>query len=200
MSDAALDLLLEAVHDEPLPKQPATTTLPPESLTDLVGDYESASYWAHVYVEGGALRCTLSGQQLELAAESPLKFLADGRIMSRAKFEFERGADSLVVAFLAAGQKFTRVPADLPADVVGWKPLLGSYGPKFIPLVVTVRHGHLYGSVENEFDYRLTSVNRVTFNLPPGMYADEQVVFQLDPSGRAIGALLANQYLERQRD
>ena len=66
-----------------------------------------------------------------------------------------------------------------------WQALVGSYGPAFIPLVVSIRHGHLYGSVENEYDYRLTPVNRVTFNLPPGMYSDEQVVFQLDAERQA---------------
>ena len=75
--------------------------------------------------------------------------------------------------------------------------LLGKYGPQFIPLVVSVRNGHLYATVENEYDYRLTPLNRVTFALPPGMYSDEQVVFQLDPAGKCTGAIMANQYLPR---
>ena len=66
--------------------------------------------------------------------------------------------------------------------------------------MISVRHGHLYATVENEYDYRLTPVNRVTFALPPGMYADEQIVFQTDPDGRVAGAMMANMYLPRQAD
>ena len=77
---------------------------------------------------------------------------------------------------------------------------MGSYGPPYIPLVIAIRHGHLYATLENEYDYRLTPENRVSFALPPGMYADERIVFQLDPSGKVAGAILANMYLPRRSD
>jgi hypothetical protein len=32
------------------------------------------------------------------------------------------------------------------------------------------------------------------------MYTDEQVVFQIDSTGKAIGAIMANQYLSRRED
>ena len=197
LSDAALDLLLEAVRKEPLPDEPKPAKAPAEPPAALAGDYESASYWARVDVEGGNVRATISGQPLELLPNGPLTFAANGRIMARAPIEFERDADGQINSFTAAGQKFTRVP-EKPPDAKAWQRFVGSYGPKFIPLVVTVRHGHLYASVENEYDYRLTPLNLVTFNLPPGMYADEQVVFQTDAAGKAIGALMANQYLARE--
>ena len=63
--------------------------------------------------------------------------------------------------------------------------------------MISLRHGHLYATVENEYDYRLTPVDRVTFELPPGMYSDEQIVFQTDADGRVIGLLMANMYLPR---
>ena len=114
--------------------------------------------------------------------------------MNRSPLEFERGADGLVNAFTAAGQTFTRTAVEPPWPTA-WRRFVGSYGPSFIPLVVTIRRGHLYASVENEYDYRLTPVNQFVFNLPPGMYADEQVVFQVDEDGRVRGAVLGNQYL-----
>ncbi len=199
LSNAALDLLLQAVRHEPLaeepqPDEPALAT--GEPLAQLAGEYESTSLWARVEVADGKLRTTLSGQPLELAAVGPLTFAATGRLMNRAPFEFEHGADGQVNAFMAVGQKFTRVTGQ-PVRGEAWQRFVGSYGPRFIPLVVTIRHGHLYASVENEYDYRLTPLNRFTFNLPPGMYADEQVVFQTDPSGKVLGAVMANQYLAR---
>jgi len=42
--------------------------------------------------------------------------------------------------------------------------------------------------------------NRATFNLSPGMYSDEQVVFQTDPSGKVLSALMANMMLPRRAD
>src|SRR5690606_10565276 len=97
----------------------------------------------------------------------------------------------------ANGQMFRRTHETAEKAPEKWKKLVGSYGPAFIPLVISIRNGHLYASVENEYDYRLTPLNRVTFRLPPGMYTDEQVVFQLDADGNAIGAMLAGMYLPR---
>ena len=36
-----------------------------------------------------------------------------------------------------------------------WLQYVGGYGPAFIPLVVSIHHGHLYALIENEYDYRL---------------------------------------------
>jgi len=35
------------------------------------------------------------------------------------------------------------------------------------------------------------------FALPPGMYADEEIVFQTDASGTVSGAIMANMHLPR---
>jgi hypothetical protein len=78
-----------------------------------------------------------------------------------------------------------------------WARYVGSYGPEFIPLVPSIRHGHLYATVENERDHRRTPVNRNVFALPPGMYADEQIVLLTGPDGSVHGANMANMYLKR---
>jgi hypothetical protein len=201
LSDAALDLLLEAVSGVP-PSEPAKPIeLSSEALASLAGEYESTSYWARLDVDGRSLRAHLSGQQLELTPVEPLKLLADGRMMNRSPFEFERADDGRIVAFKAAGQRFERLSPDpVPNAPPAWQQLVGSYGEPFIPLVILIRSGHLWATIENEYDYRLSPVNRLVFNLPPGMYADEQVVFQTDPGGKVIGAVMANQYLRRRAD
>ncbi len=198
LTESALDLLLEAVRKEPLPKPPRGIELSAEAIGQLAGDYESASYWALLTADGHTLRGTLSGQSIEMTPVAPLKFLAEGRIMVRSPVDFEPAVDGAVQAFTAAGQRFERVQSkNIRPTADAWKPLVGSYGEPFIPLVISVRHGHLYATVENEYEYRLTPVNRVTFNLPPGMYADEQIVFQMDPAGRIVGMLMANMFLPR---
>jgi len=201
LTDLSLDLLLEKAHGVP-PTEPTKTITPDsEELAAIAGEYESRSYWAKLEARDGKLTAVLSGQPLELSAAEPLKYLADGRIMSRAPFDFEREKDGSIRSFTAAGQKFTRVDPDRAAPApAAWQALVGTYGPKFIPLVVSVRNGHLYATIENEYDYRLTPVDRVTFALPPGMYSDEQVVFQLGTDGKPSAAIMANQTLPRRAD
>ena len=81
-----------------------------------------------------------------------------------------------------------------------WTRFLGSYGPEFIPLIVSVKHGHLYAMTENMVDYRLTPLNRTVFKMPPGMYVDEQLVFQVGPDGEVHSVILANMTLPRRRE
>ncbi len=201
LSDAALDLLLEAVRGESIPEPPPSVELPAEELAKLAGEYESLGYWATVEVDGKAIRGNLSGQPLELTSVNSTKCLAEGRIMHRAPIEFERSADGNVAGYTAAGQKFTRVdPAKVERAPDAWQSLVGSYGLPFIPLVISIRNGHLYALAENEYEYRLTPVNRVTFRMPPGMYDEEHVVFQLDASGKPVAAVLANMVLPRRAD
>lgn len=198
LTEAALDLLLEAVKGEKPTEPPAAAAVTPEELSRLAGHYESTSYWAELRVENGALVGDVSGQPITLAARGEGKFVADGRNMNRAPVEFDLSGDRPVTGFTALGQKFHPVaPDETSSSSAAWRPLLGSYGPAFIPIVLSVRHGHLYAQVENEYDYRLTQVDRATFRLPSGMYDDEQIVIQFAPDGRVLGLLMANMYLPR---
>jgi len=165
------------------------------------------------------LEMNLSGQQMTLAPVEPLQFEANGRLAWDAPVTFERDAAGKVTGFSALGQKFHRVAgwgeatdeparedarparatarraeASIPPE---WKRFLGVYGPNFIPLIISTRHGHLYAMVENEYDNRLTPLNRTVFKMPPGMYVDEQIVFQTDARGRVHTAVLANMPLPR---
>ena len=88
-------------------------------------------------------------------------------------------------------------PATVPEIPKAWHNFLGSYGPTFIPLVVSVKHGHLYAMTENMFDYRLAPLNQTVFNLPTGMYLGEQLVFHRGADGRVHSAVLGNMTLKR---
>ncbi len=94
-------------------------------------------------------------------------------------------------------QKFTRVPEKRPPSPSLWKDYVGSYGPKFLPLVVHEKHGRLYATTENMVDYRLTPINRHVFAFPPGMYIEEEVVFLTDEKGKPWGVDCANMILPR---
>lgn len=201
LAEAGLDVLLETVRKEFTPEGPRRFDVPAESLAEFAGEFESQSHWARLSVDGGRLVGDYSGQPISLSPTAELKFQADGRIFYRAAVEFERGGDGKIAGFSVAGQKFVRVdPAHVPQAPEAWQALVGSYGPRFIPLVVSVKHGHLYATVENEYDYRLMPVNRATFNISPGMYSDEQVVFQSDASGKVLSAIFANMTLGRRAE
>jgi CubicO group peptidase (beta-lactamase class C family) len=173
----------------------------PEEKLDLAaftGDYESESFWGRVDAEGGRLSLDCSGQKLALTPTGPLQFEASGIIAHRWPVVFTRDAGGRVTGFTASNQKFTRVdPAKITPPPPSWKSLAGSYGPAFIPLIVSIKHGHLYAMTENEFDYRLTPVNGWVFKMPPGLYSDEQLVFQPDRRGNVHTAVLANMPLRR---
>ena len=153
ISDAALSLMLEAKLGEAPPAAPGPLTLPADDLGDFAGDSESGSYWAAIRVEQGKLTGEMAGQPLVLAREGPLSFTAHSRIHTAAALQFKRETGGgRVVEFTLAGQTFGRAPAEAAPLPPAWEKYLGSYGPDFIPLVVSERHGHLYVMTENMVD------------------------------------------------
>jgi CubicO group peptidase (beta-lactamase class C family) len=167
-------------------------------LQAFTGDYESQSYWARIDLKGDKLLLNLSAQQLTLTQTAAWRFEANGRVAYNAPVVFERDDAGNISTFTALEQKFRRVnPANIAETPASWIPLLGSYGPAFIPLIISVKHSHLYAMTENEFDYRLTPLNSSVFQMPPGLYEGEQIVFQTDRSGKIHTALLANMPLRR---
>jgi len=197
LAAAGLNLLLESRLGEKMPVPAATVILSAEDLQAFAGDYESESWWAELKLEAGLIQANLSGQRMTFRPVGPLKFEANGRVAHESPVTFVRDA-GLVTGFTALDQQFRRVdPAtvrDIPPE---WRPFLGRYGPDFIPLIVTVKHGHLYAMTENEFDNRLWPLNRTVFKMPPGLYTGEHLVFQTDSRGRVHTAVLANMPLKR---
>jgi CubicO group peptidase (beta-lactamase class C family) len=183
----------KAAKDEP----PAASR--PEDFLPLAGDYESASFWAHVEIREGKIIANISGQPLRITPAGPSKFVVNSRIHNAVSATFELGADGKASAFTVGPQRFVRVPENPPPLPEEWRRYLGSYGPDFIPLIITERHGHLYAMTENMVDYRLTPMNRNTCLLPPGMYVDEHLVFLTDPKGRCHTVNLAGMYLPNRR-
>jgi serine beta-lactamase-like protein LACTB len=198
IADAALSLLMEAKFGEK-PPPPASASVP-KNLAQFAGQYESESLWAHLQVRRGGLVGDISGQPTRFVPTGEDQFAAHSRIDDGMATVFERGASGAVTGFQYGPiQHFTCVPTrplPLPAR---WRKFLGSYGPGFIPVVVTERHGHLYAMTENMVDYRLTPVEQNVCALPPGMYADEQVVFLTGAKGQVHGINFANMYLRRRK-
>lgn len=196
LAEAGLELLLQAKLGRTPTAKPEPVKLDPAALAALAGEYESESYWAKLEVDGDKLRANIASQELVFTPLSPTKFRADGRFSHNGPVEFSRNASGQV-SFTALGQRFSPAPSDPPLIPPAWQKFLGSYGPKFIPAIVSVRHGHLYVMTENMVDYRLRPVNRTTFAFPPGLYTDEHLVFNMDTTGKARSVVLANMELKR---
>jgi CubicO group peptidase (beta-lactamase class C family) len=201
LSDAALSLMLAAkTGQQPSPAaQPLEMSA--EQLSAFAGQYESESYWADVSLDKeGRLAADISGQPMTLTPVGPLEFEADGQFVHRAAVTFRQDSTGRTVGFAALDQSFVAVEQNrdryVPAD---WQKYLGSYGPRFIPLVVSLRHGHLYAMTENMVDYRLTPITRQVFRMPTGLYSDEYLIFQLDPTGDVHAVELANMHLKAHR-
>jgi serine beta-lactamase-like protein LACTB len=200
IGNQALALLLGAkTGKKPAPKPPPLK-MAAADLASFAGEYESESYWGRLEVAGEELRANISGQRMTLRPVEPLRFEAHGRVAHESPFTFERDAKGRVTGFTALSQKFRRVDPRAAREIPEeWRKFLGSYGPAFIPLIISVKHGHLYAMTENEFDYRLTPLNRYVFKMPPGLYTDEQLVFQVGKDGKAHSAVLANMTLPRRK-
>jgi serine beta-lactamase-like protein LACTB len=199
LADAALGWMVDAKLGADTPPEEEPSDLPPVDPEDFIGDYESVSYWARIEEEAeGTMVLDISGQRLALTPSAPDEFVADGRWAADAEVVFRRDDGGRVTGFKAMGQTYHRVDPDAVTEIPkAWQRFLGSYGPEFIPLIVSVRHGHLYAMTENMVDYRLTPLNRRVFKMPPGMYEHEELVFELDPDGRVHSAILAGMVLRR---
>ncbi|OHB67363.1 MAG: hypothetical protein A2V70_06515 [Planctomycetes bacterium RBG_13_63_9] len=198
LGEAALELMLEAKLGQQPKEKPKPIHLEPEELAPFAGDYESQSYWARIDVADGILKAEVSGQRMTFTPVAKDEFLSDGRFTHRASCKFRRDDSLKPAGFSLLEQTFRRVDPEKRADVPdAWTKFLGSYGPEFIPLIVSIKHGHLYAMTENLVDYRLTPMNRTVFKLPPGMYVDEQLIFQVAPDGKVYSVILANMTLPR---
>lgn len=197
ISEAALALMLHAKTGEPLPQPPATVPMDKTALSAFVGHFESDVHWAETLLLGDQLVANVAGQPMILRPIGPLTFEAEGRFVYRGKLEFKRNERGEITGLHLLDQNFVKMPGDEPPIPATWHDYLGSYGPDFIPLVISAHHGHLYAMTENMIDYRLRPVTQTIFKMPEGLYADEYLVFHFDEEGRVHAATLANQTLRR---
>ena len=199
LANLALSLMLELKTGEKPPPPPAAVT-PGKEIEDYAGPYESESFWCELSVKDGQLTGNYSTQPCTLTPAGPDTFLLNSRIHDDVPATFTRDASRLITGFTAGPQHFILAGLKRPRIPDEWRRLLGSYGPKFIPIVVHEKWGHLYATTENMVDYRLTPVNRHVFALPPGMYADEHLLFLTNKDGTVHSIDFANMILPRIND
>jgi len=195
LANLGLSLMLERKTGEIPPATPAAVKAEDTELEAYAGVYESQSFWCELAVKNGRLEGNYSGQPCVMVPTGKGTFLLNSRIHDDVVCAFTlTGGGS---AFAAGVQKFTRGGLKRPGIPAEWRRFLGSYGPKFIPIVVHEKCGHLYATTENMVDYRMTPVNSQSFLLPVGMYDDEHAVFLTNPDGTVHSVNFCNMVLPR---
>jgi CubicO group peptidase (beta-lactamase class C family) len=195
LANLALSLMLAVGRAEDPPPPPVPLRLRPRVLAPFRGDYESQSFWAELRIKDGRLAANISGQPTRLTPLQESRFLADSRVNDAVPVDFQRDPAGQVAGFTMGSQKFIRLPgsgSDIPGAAGRY---LGSFGPAFIPLVVSARHSHLYAMTENAADYRLTPLDRDVFAFPPGLYTDERLVFLAEGRDQTQRVNMANMRL-----
>lgn len=196
IANTALDVLLEVKTGEKPPSL-AEYAVQERELAECLGNWESRSFWAELKMQESRLVGNFASQPCTLTPTAKDAFLLNSRIHDQVPVTFLRKDAGRIISFTAGTQKFTRV-ADQPTKIPDeWRRFLGSYGPRYIPLVVHEKFGRLYVTTENMVDYHLAPLNRNVFSLPPGMYDDEHAVFLTDKDGLVHSVNFANMILPR---
>jgi CubicO group peptidase (beta-lactamase class C family) len=195
----ALDLMLKAKLGEEPAAEPQIVEVSPEVLQGYVGEYESPRFWAEVKMNGSNLELNLSGQVCELKPLSETEFVVENKMIYDGRLTFEKDeAGAVKLMRYGRAEEFTRVdPAQVTKAPAAWQGYVGKYGKSFIPVIVSIRHGHLYAFIENEYDYRLTPVSDTVFNIAPGMYEGQQLEFKPGADGKVDRIVMA--YVEFER-
>lgn len=197
LANLALLLLVEIKTGARRPPLPTVQTISEKVLSKYAGRWESQSFWAEFSVADGRLAGNYASQPCVLTPTAADTFLLTSRIHDDVPVVFSHGDSDAVTDFTIGIQKFQRISAKHSEVPQAWRPFLGSYGPRYIPLVIHEKWGHLYATTENMVDYRLTPASQNTFNFPPGMYDDEQITFLPDKSGAIQSVRFASMLLRR---
>jgi CubicO group peptidase (beta-lactamase class C family) len=195
LANLALSLMLERKTGEKPPAPPVPVQLSDKELEVYAGPYESRSFWCELSVKNGRLEGNYASQPCVMVPTGKDTFILNSRIHDDVPIKFTVTGGS--AQFSAGVQMFTRGGLKRPGIPAEWRRFVGSYGPKFIPIVVHEKFGHLYATTENMVDYRMTPVNRHTFLLPPGMYDDEHAVFLTNADGTVHSLNFCNMILPR---
>ena len=188
----ALELMCAARTGEEAPAPQERIPFDSEKAAACVGVYANQTHWAEVSAVDGGLAIMISGQRGDLEPVGEDEYVAVGRSMA-GRITFVRGDDGSVTGFAGAHLEFQRVDPEAEYEYpAGWDNLTGSYGPEFIPLIITKKYGNLYAFVENVSDCRLTPLGDTLFKFEYGLYEGETLEFFLSPQGEVERVVMAH--------
>jgi CubicO group peptidase (beta-lactamase class C family)/D-alanyl-D-alanine dipeptidase len=194
IAQVALQQMLAAKEEKPLPDIEETKPLSIEKARALAGRYQSGDRWldllerdGHLWAlpDRGGLRHELRQLGDRLIVDDPMDY----------GLKIEVRDDKLHLG----GKTYERVPFVKPKPCPEkWRGLLGEYGWDHNTLVILEREGKLHALIEWFFLYPLEELSANEFKFPEyGLYLGEKLIFTRDDKGRATRVEAANVVFER---
>lgn len=192
----ALQQMLAAKENKPLPDIEETKSIPIEKARILAGRYQSGDRWLDLRERGGHLwvLSDRGGYRLELR-QAGEDLIVDDRMGYGPKIAVRDGK------LHVADKTYERVPPAKPKPCPEkWRGLLGEYGWDHNTLVILERDGKLHALIEWFFLYPLEEISANEFKFPEyGLYLGEKLIFTREGNGRATRVVAANVVFERRK-
>jgi serine beta-lactamase-like protein LACTB len=192
----ALQQMLAAKEEKPLPAIEETKSLSVEKARQLAGRYQNGERWLDLLERDGHLWVLpdRGGFRRELRALGDHLFVDDPMDYGP---KIEVRDDKLHVG----GKTYERVTLMKPKSCPEkWRGLLGEYGWDHNTLVILEREGKLHALIEWFFLYPLEEVSANEFKFPEyGLYLGEKLIFTRDDQGRASRVEAASVVFERRK-
>ena len=188
ISSYALELMLAARADKPLPDYLTTEPIPKELARSTAGTYRNGDSTivlteraGRLFMRKGAYRNELRALADSLVVDDILSFGLRVRIKNR---------DELLID----GKSFQRVENEKPAGIPQrWQGLVGEYGWDHNTLYIFEDRGQIYSLIEWFYYYPLTEIDENTFAFPDyGLYHGEKLLVHRDPKGEAVEIVAAD--------
>lgn len=195
LTDYALQLMLAARKQEPLPEIASSTPLPTGRAQQLAGMYLG---------EGKVVELQEFNGRLYVLENSMLRELrqTEGRLVIDDVHGYgptwQVGADGSTLTI--EGKEYQRLDDTIPADCPEhWKGLIGEYGWDHNVLYIYESHGQLRALIEWFFDYPLTEISPTEFAFPAeeGLYFGERMNFRRDSGGMVTEVEVAGVVFQR---
>lgn len=193
----ALQLMMAAQDDKPLPNYQTTTPIAAQRAQQLAGRYREVDGKRLTTISelGGTVHMLRGSHRYQLRAAGD-----DGRIITDDVAGFGIPVKRLDPQRIEVDSTvFERLPDAPPADVPDrWRGLIGEYGWDHNTLYILEDQGQLFALIEWFYWYPLTEVDENTFEFPDyGLYHGEGLKFQRDGQGRATDVEAASVQFDR---
>jgi serine beta-lactamase-like protein LACTB len=196
IAETALQLMLAAKENKPLPTIEETKPLTRERAHKLAGRYKSGEKTLDLVEHDGHLWAfpMRGGFRVELRAQGD-NLIVDDRLGYGTRIEV--AGDKLKLG----KDEFAPIKWEKPAAApVKWRGLIGEYGWDHNTLYILERDGQLYALIEWFFLYPLKELKENEFQFPDfGLYPNEKLIFTRNKDGRATQVNAANVVFERRK-
>lgn len=191
----ALRAMLAVESGSPLPDLQLTEPVDAQLASRLAGSYSDGNETLTIRLQDGEVHYQAGRLRGRLRSQGG-RLIRDGRLGYGEVFELQDDG-----SLLAKGRTFAPVDPPPPAPPPqSWQGLIGEYGWDHNTLYILEESGRLNALIEWAFQYPLTEESDNVFSFPDyGLYPDEKLIFNRDPSGDATQVEAAGVVFKRRQ-